>query len=243
METMKTVNNLRAYLVLIALALFITSCEQSELNEETSISEDEQIEGFKGQTHSSDFQMEELSDEKALFHMTYSGNISEEEANYKFDVDVKSFMEEYKKSNRGVSTEWFYYVWTHTGTQSNNNTDDDVYSRVEFRTDKGRIRANRTLNHWGDDREKGDWDYYLFNTSYPGQAVSWVELDYARLSLWGTDGWFVTHFNVQAHPAYQSISSSGYTQIATQPNVWLDNATNSTDDIYESTSSVGRLNF
>ena len=240
---MNTLNNLKEYFVLIALALFITSCEESELNEEPTISQAEQVEGFKGQTQNIDFSMEELSNEEALFHVTYSGDISEKEANAKFNTDVKIYIEEYKKSNKGVSTEWFYYIWTHTGTQSHNNTDADVYSRVEFRTNKGGLRVNKTLNHWGDDREKGDWDYYLFSTSYPGQAVSWVEFYSARLSLWGTDGWFVTHFNVTAFPYYQSTSSSGYTKIIATPNVWLDNPTNSTSAIYKSSNSEGRLNF
>lgn len=228
---------------LFVLALFITSCEESELNEETSIFEDEQVEGFKGQTYNSDFQEEEVSDEKPLFHITYSGNISEEEANAKFDTDVKAFKEEYKKSNRGVSTEWFYTVLTHTGTQTYNDTDAKVYSRVEFKTNKGGIWSTRTLNNLGNDREIGDWDFYLFRTYYPGQAVSWVELYNASISLLGTDGWFVTHFHVAVVPINQSISSSGYTRIFTYPNVWLDNPSSSGCDVYESSNSEGRLNF
>lgn len=241
---MKTLNNLKKYLVLMTLAFFIASCEESELNEKTSISQDEQEEGFKSQTENSDSEIEELSDEKALFHMRYSGDISEEEANTKFDVDVKSFMEEYKKNNRGVSTEWFYFISTHTGIQTDNNTDASVWARALFKTDKGGINAGwKELNNYGNDREKGDIDFYLFRTYYPGQAVSWVEVDYASIALKGTDGWFVTRFNVILRDDEQSVSASGKSEIITYPLVWLDNTSSGGWDYYHNGNDAGRLNF
>ncbi len=241
---MKTLNNLKKYLVLTALALFIASCEKSELIEETSTPQGEQVEGFKSQTGNSDSEIGNLSDEKPLFHMKYGGDISEEEANARFEVDVKAFIEEYKKNNKGVSTEWFYRIVTHTGTQTYNDTDANVWGRVQFKTDKGNINAGwKELNNFGNDREKGDWDYYIFRAAYPGQAVSWVEVDHASLALQGTDGWFVTHFYAQVYTSIQSISSSGYSRIIAYPNVWLDNNTSSGWDYYHNGNDVGRLNF
>ncbi|WP_397364841.1 hypothetical protein [Olleya sp. R77988] len=241
---MKTVNNLKEYLVLITLALFVTSCEQFELEEENSTPQNEQVEGFKGRTHDSDFPIDDVEVKEALFHMTYSGDISEEEANAKFNLDVKSFMKDYKKNSKGFSTEWFYFIATHTGNQSNNNTDDDVFVVTRFNTNKGKINSHRTLNNWGDDREKGDWDYYFFSTYYPNEAVSWVECDYVYIFLSGTDGWFITDLFVGVFPSFQSASSYGYSKIVAYPNVWLDNpSSDPCCDSYKSSSSFGRLTF
>lgn len=239
---MKTLNNLKKYLMLIALALFIGSCEKSELNVETPVLQQE--EGFKSLTGNSDSKLQNLSDEKPIFYMKYKGNLTEEEANARFAIDEQAFMKEYKKNNKGVSTEWFYRIVTHTGTQTNNDTDANVWGRVQFKTNKGNRNAGwKELDNFGDDREKGDWDYYVFRTSYPGQAVSWVEVDRACLALQGKDGWFVTHFYAQVYPSIQSISSTGYSRIISTPNVWLDNSTSSGWDYYCNGNDVGRLNF
>ncbi|PKV51983.1 hypothetical protein ATE84_4083 [Aquimarina sp. MAR_2010_214] len=239
---MKTLNNLKMYLVLIGLALCIGSCEKSELNVETPVIEQE--EGFKSLTENSDSKLENLSDEKPIFHMKYRGDLTEKEVNARFAKDAGVFMKEYKKKNKGVSTEWFYRIVTHTGTQTNNDTDAKVRVRVQFKTNKGNLNAGwKDLNNPGDDREKGDWDFYILRTAYPGQAVSWVEVDRACLALQGKDGWFVTHFYAQVYSSIQSISSSGYSRIISTPNVWLDNSTSSGWDYYCNGNDVGRLNF
>lgn len=243
---MKTINNLKKYLGLAVLAIFIASCEKADLEENTTtVSLQQQEEGFKSTTGNSDSELENMSSDKPILHLKYRGHLSEGEANAKFEKDSKLFIEEYKKKNRGVSTEWFYRVATNTGTQSNNGTDGDVWATVTFKTNKGnKSTGYKELDNFGDDREEGDWDYYVFKTSFPGQAVSWVEAKSSCLALKGKDGWFIKRFYVQVYTSIQSIASSGYTSIISQPDVWLDSNSSSKFDYYcPGSIGTGRLNF
>ncbi len=241
---MKTLSNLKGAVLFLVLAISFASCEKSEIEQENSETTIQQEEGFKSRTGNNDTEIDNFTAEKPIFHMTYKGDLTEEEANAQFKVDADRFIENYKRSHRGVSTEWFYRIVTHTGTQTNNNTNANVWGRVTFQTDKGYKNAGWVkLDNFGNDREKGDWDYYIFRTEYPGQAVSWVEAECASLALQGKDGWFVTHFYAQVYSSIQSISATGYSRIIAQPNVWLDNSTSSGWDYYTNCSDVGRLNF
>ncbi len=241
---MKTINNLKKYLVLAALAIFIASCEKGELQDDTT-TVTQQEEGFKSTTGNSDSELQNMSSDKPILHLKYKGKLTKEEANAKFEIDSRVFIQDYVKNNKGVSTEWLYRIATYTGTQSNNGTDGDVWATVTFRTDKGyKSTGYKELDNRGDDREEGDWDFYVFTTAISGQAVSWVEAKSACLALKGTDGWFVKHFYVQAYPSIQTISSSGYTSIISHPDVWLDSNSGSAFDYYcTGNIGTGRLNF
>jgi len=243
-KKMKTLKNLRTIMLITALAVGFTSCQKSELNETESTENINQEEGFRSVTGNSDSEVEEISKEKPIYHVTYKGNLTSEEAEARFEKDAAKFMAEYKKSHRGVSTEWFYRIATRTGTQTHNDTDADVYGRVTFQTDKGfRNPGWVELDNFGNDRERGDWDFYIFRATYPGQAVSWVEAECAQLALRGTDGWFVTRFYAQVYTSIQTLPSTGYSRIISSPNVWLDNASSSGWDYYTNCSDIGRLNF
>jgi hypothetical protein len=241
---MKTFNNFKKIVLIMTLTIGFVSCEKSELDSSDNTEAFTQEEGFKSTTGNSNSKLENISPEKPVFHMTYEGSLSKKEANTKFEVDAARFMKKYKNNNRAVSTEWFYSISTGTGTQTYNDTNANVWGKVTFQTDKGYRDAGWVkLDNPGNERGRGDWDFYIFRTTYPGEAVSWVETECATLTLEGTDGWFVTHFNAQVYESIQTLPASGNSGIISMPNIWLDNNTIRVWDSYTNCNDVGRLNF
>jgi len=254
MNTLKVKFALLSLLATIAVSVLMTSCEQAEIIQNSDVIETaNDLEGFKSTTDNAD-NPQPLTDVEMtvpVLHHRFNGDMSREEVEAqwtKMVADYISTLEDRQLDDRGVSTEWFYSIYTHTGTQSNNGTDDDVYAYVNFRTDKGYRTQGAYLDNFGDDREEGDWDMYLIKTHMPGQAVNWVEARWGQLSLKGTDGWFVKRFNVYVFGSYQTVSSNGYSHINSYPDVWLDNASSSGWNSYVTHSDTktvrgGRLNF
>lgn len=243
---MKNLCNLKIKTSLLIGALFIISCEKSETTLETEQILDQQEEGFKSETGNTDKALK--IDAKAIqpiLKMNFDATISKEEAILSFDKVVKEFVSKQPIQNKAFSTEWYYRVWTYTGNQSNNDTDGDAGTYVRFNTSAGGYTAPfNWMDNFGDDRE-GGWDAYLFKASFPGQAVQWVEIDYATLFLEGTDGWFVTDFVVQLWTSDQTLPATGSSSLWCTPNVWLDNSCSNScwDSYFCDRNNTGRLNF
>lgn len=251
MNTLKVKFALFSLLATIAVSVLMTSCEQAEIIQNTDVIETaNDLEGFKSTTDNAD-SPQPLADVEItvpVLHHRFKGNMSKEEVEAQWEkmvADYTSTLEKHELDDRGVSTEWFYSIYTRTGTQSNNGTDDDVYAYVNFLTDKGyRTQGGYLDNFWSDDREEGDWDAYLIRTYMPGEAVSWVQARWGQLSLRGTDGWFVTDFNVYVNTNKQTVPATGYSYMFADPNVWLDNSSSSGwDSYYTGVIGFGRLNF
>jgi len=240
-------------LAILSVSILMTSCEQETLISTIDTLETSTEEGFKSTTNNANNTTSPIADgavaEKPLLYARFSSDMTAEEVEEQWgkmvDDYVASLNTTEQLENRGVSTEWFSSVRTRTGTQTYNDTDATVYARLGFRSDLGNSTHSwYELDNFGDDREKGDWDVYLFRSYISGQAVSWVEASWGQLALYGTDGWFVTDFDVYVHPVYQSIGSSGASYIFAAPNVWLDNASSTAwDYYYTGTIGFGRLNF
>jgi len=241
-------------LAILAVAIFMTSCEQEAIISTTDTLDVNSEENFKSTTGNANDTTPLLPDgveaEKPLLHVRFSADMSEDEVEEQWGKMVDEYVSSLNTTaeeleSRGVSTEWFSSVRTRTGTQTHNDTDATVYARLNFRSDRGiKTHSWYHLNNSGDDREKGDWDVYLFRSELPGQAVSWIEVRWAQLALRGTDGWFVTDFDIYVHPYYQSTGSSGSSYIFASPGLWMDNASSSAwDYYYTGVIGSGRLNF
>ncbi len=226
--------------------LAISACEKSE--EAVPEISNEQ-EDFMSVTGKSDTKIEEnVTVEIPLLHRSYSADLSEEEAEAKFEKAVAEYMHKNSVSTnqqKGFSTRWYYRIRTKTGTQKDNETDGDARASVRFRTSRGiYTHSISNLDNAGDDRERGQTDYYYLSASYSGQAISWVEVQSAKISLKGTDGWFVTNYDVYVYPSYQTVSATGSSYLRSYPNVWLDNTFFWGWDTYSTGErGRGRLNF
>jgi len=247
MKNFKIKSLLFSLLAVLMITITMTSCEKTE----TTTDPIDAVEGNMSTTNNTDkIEIDVTKAEKPLLHMHFSKDLSKEEADAEWEKVVDKFIETYKLENgpiedRGVSTEWFSSLRTRTGTQTHNGTDDNVWARLGFRSSYGYTTHSwYELNNWGDDREEGDWDYYLIRSYISGQAVSWVETRWAQLALQGTDGWFVTDFDVHMHTSYQSIYSTGASHIYSAPNIWLDNSSSSGWDYYNTANiGYGRIYF
>lgn len=248
MNILKLKSILFGLVTVLTLSAVLTSCEQEAIIPDTDIEITNDTEQFKSTTGNADgTQPSNLDMTTPVLHHRFKGDMSREEVEAQWEVMVADYVNNLETSeieDRGVSTEWFYSLYTRTGTQTHNGTDGDVYSYVTFNTDRGTRQQGAWLDNFGDDREEGDWDVYLIRTYMPGLAVSWVEARSGQLVLKGTDGWFVTDFDVHVFSHRQSVSATGYTRFYTAPNVWLDNASSSGWDYYLTGNvGYGRLNF
>ncbi|MEW7278982.1 hypothetical protein ABW636_10340 [Aquimarina sp. 2201CG1-2-11] len=209
--------------------LAITSCEKSEFENESV-----QVQEASREEINSDHT---TALKKPIFHASYDKNLTEKEANAKFEKDAKNFINKYKQknSNRSSSTNWLIRVATRTGQIQNAETDDDVTFTATFEvfSNSGKFIIFKSpdfiLDNPIDDREQGQWDYYIFSINYSpnfsssSKPLSHIILETTQIKLSGNDGWYVTYFNVDAPSYIQPKPTSGSTRIYTQPNVWLDN--------------------
>lgn len=243
---MKNLCKIKVITSLCIGVLFITSCEKSEGTMETELIVAQQEEGFKSETGNTDTALKiDPNASQPILKMHFDTTISKEEAIHSFDEAANEFISKQPIQNKAFSTEWYYKVWTYTGNQSNNGTDGDAGTYVRFNTSAGGYTApfNR-MDNIGDDRE-GGWDAYLFKASFPGKAITWVEINYATLYLEGTDGWFVTDFVVQINAENQTLPATGASSLWCKPNVWLDNSCSNScwDSYFCNKNNTGRLNF
>ncbi|GAA4273284.1 hypothetical protein U6A24_20225 [Aquimarina gracilis] len=222
----------------------IASCEQPDGGTDF-INTNEQA-GFMSTTGNSNQILEnKFEAQLPLLHMKLNGDLSEEEAAARFDEVVAEYMKNNEKSDKAVSTEWYYRIATLTGTQAGNGTDGNVRASVYFYTDKGAHNAKNIVLDYPDidERELGKWDYYLFKTAFPNQAVSWVKVGASNIQLQGTDAWFVKQFHTYMVTSDQTVPASGTTNIYTFPNVWLDNNCADCWDTYQRRGGYGKLEF
>ncbi len=231
---MKNRIKIKASLVLVLCMLFLMSCEKSEVSPEV-VNVQEQ-EGFMSTTGQSDTVLESnaLDGQKPLLHMHFDGDLSKSEAIARFDEAVA----EYKRNNinqvKSVNSQWIFKIQTFTGTEQNNQTDGTVKAAVYFETNiNAAWHTDFNLDNPGNDRE-GGWDFYLFGLRYTGgQTVSWVEVKSATIQLQGMDGWYLRGFDVIVHPWDQDDRpATGRSIIVTNPDVWLDNESDSAWDLY-----------
>jgi hypothetical protein len=179
---------------------------------------------------------------EVLYHKSYSKELNAEEADALWNQEINNL--HLSSLKMAKSTEWFTSVRTRTGTQPFADTEGDVYASINYRTDVGNYSSGIYINNAGDEMKKGSWNYFLVRSSFPGKAVSWVELKSAWLCLKGTDGWFVTHFLISLLIWQQSYPSTGGSYIYAYPNVWLDNSEwFSWDCYFTGNIGSGRLNF
>ncbi|WP_152538607.1 hypothetical protein [Aquimarina macrocephali] len=243
---MKRLTNLKMYVVGVFCIVAIASCEkEQEVIPEIS----NNTEGFMSKTGKSDTKIEENAEVVIpILHRSYSADISKEEADARFEEEVTEYMNKNSVNTnyeKGYSTRWYYRIRTKTGAQKNNETDGDAKASVRFRTSRGiYTHSVSSLNNAGDDRERGQTDYYYLSARYPGQAISWVEIQSGKISLKGTDGWFITNYDIYAYPSYQTVSATGSTYLRSYPNRWLDNTFFWGWDTYSAGErGTGRLNF
>ncbi|MEW7289594.1 hypothetical protein [Aquimarina sp. 2304DJ70-9] len=235
---MKKLGDFGVFLWVIVCVLLITSCEQPDGEAEFINTNDR--EAFV----KDDIFIEEES-VKPLLHLSFDGNLTEEEASARFNKAIAEYKLKNKNQNKGLSTEWFYRIATLTGTQSNNGTDGPVRASVYFSTNKGAHAAKNIILDYPsiDERELGKWDYYLFKTFLPGKAVSWVHISSSTIQLQGTDDWFLKQFHTYMITEDQTVAATGATNIYTFPNVWLDNTCASCWDSYRKRGGYGKLKF
>ena len=165
----------------------------------------------------------EIPINEVVLHKSYSADIGQEEIEKEWRQAVKSF----RKANKptGYSTEWYYKVWTVTGTQTHNETDARVTLSTRFNTSVGTYKTGTVkLDIPGyDDRERGQVDVYLVRAAFPRKAVKWVGVREAVLGLKGKDGWFVKGLVVDMYANDQTVPARGYSEVTSSPNSWLDN--------------------
>jgi len=239
---MKTINKFKAVVLILMLSIGFSSCEDPQLNDGTESMIEE---GFKSTTRNSDTKSEELEvfkDTEVVFQATYDDTkMTEQEASEKFERDSEAFMVEYRKNNRGVSTEWFWNANIKTGYQTHNQTTGRVSMYARFSTSTGTINTRVTLTGCG---RRGGFSYYLLKTTNPGPAISWIRPRCAQMALRGTDAWFLTHINIVMKPNTQSVSASGAAYLNKSPNVWLDSSSSTGWDTYWTCSGTnGTLYF
>lgn len=232
---------------LIAWGLTVISCDKQET--ETNFPKEAVLEeGFISTTGNSNSEIEISSQEpnNPLLHMSYDASLSEAEATAKFQKEVAKFEKKSGQTNKGGWIE--YFILTKTGDRNYAQTDARVTAVFSFRTDGGLVwTPELELNNPGDDRESGRWDYYFFKEWVDNNAywweyrTNWVELRYAHLRLYGTDGWYLERFSTEVK-RYRGggIASEGATYISTSPGQWLDNENpNPTFLDYYGTGEVG----
>lgn len=238
------------YVLALLVLLFITSCARDDNYEAPDENEQE---AFLSTTGNSDSpEIEEVGSEGLdgalmaypVMQMHFDAEMSHEEAKAIFDNQFKEFMKTYESEEKAFSTEWFFKVWTYTGTQTDNDTDGTVHASVNFFTDKGTKHTTyMNLDNFGNDRE-GGWEVYVLRTFIPGQAVSYVRANHAHIRLQGKDGWFLRDYYVYVTRFDQSLTATGGSFIVSHPNVWLDNNSSSAWDYYYTGNiGYGTLNF
>ena len=236
---MKNQNNFTKYAWILVLTLIIASCQKTD-SEDTVVESTDQEENVSttGNTDGTlEVEEEGISIEAAVepvLHVQYDKSINEETAKAMFEDEVAQYMsKQAKTTQRGFSTEWFFTVGTRTGNQTDNGTEGLVMAQVEFKTDKGSVLTNwAALNVDAKEgttqppyvHRKGSLDWYLFRTYYPGQAVSWVQVNNARVAMRGTDDWFLEWMSVSIESWKQTVGAEGKARLSSSVNEWFDNS-------------------
>lgn len=231
----------RVSLLVFAGMFFLVSCEKEDaLVKDNSFVQEE---GLKSTTGDQVMPID-ASEAEVVLHKHYDGSLTAEEVDAKWIEDKSKFKT--ILNQKGYSTEWFFDVRTYTGLQTNNESDGRVDVYIHFKTD---IDLNHntgwnTINNPGDDRE-GGWDLYLVRDYISGVSIQWIELKSAYVNLQGTDGWYIKNYEVRLETSDQNVSATGYSEIITTPELWLDSSTSTGWDSYFTgwITGTGRLTF
>lgn len=241
---MKRLENFKKLIWVGVCTLFIVSCEQPDSKADFINTNPE--ESFISTTGNSDtFINKDISEVvKPLLHMSFDKDLSEEEASAKFDKAIEAYLTKNKNQNKGTSIEWLYRIWNYTGTNNYNDTDGSVRAFVGFNTSRGEYyHTNVILDNSGDDRE-GGWDYYLIQTNFSQQEVTWIELKNAFIQLQGTDGWYLKSYYLLVLDSDQILPAIGSSTIVSEAEVWLDNTCDLCWDTFSTGNiATGRLDF
>ncbi|MBM1104880.1 hypothetical protein JQC67_01900 [Aurantibacter crassamenti] len=223
---------------LLLIALIMTSCQKEETENELFI-ESSQEEGFTSKTGYNDSELvSSLETLTPVLYKQYSGSLSREDAETSFLEEVHKFMIEEKSASK---SEAFIYIKVaiRTDTDPHSQTDGNVWGRINFLTNNGDYQVPwfRLNDPSRNDFENGSWDFFYLKGHIP--RSNWIEVKNATLALQGTDGWNVKWFDVHLQDDSRYSRASGRTDIYNNPEVWLDNTTNSGWDFYN-TGNVGR---
>lgn len=231
-------------LLVLTSMFFLVSCDlNDDFTKDDVLTQEE---GLKSTTGDQELLVENSELEmvsEVVFHKSYSNKLSAEEAQAEWTKDLSNFV--MPQSIKGISSDFFTEVSTHTGGQYHNGTDASVYCNIYVTSNNGNGYYRHKLTHSGNDREENCWDFYVLRCYTFKLTFQWVKLSSATLDLIGTDGWFVTDFNIRLKTTNQSIYSTGGCSILTQPNIWLDNPSSSGHDYFYTPIYTGteQLNF
>lgn len=227
-----------------AVTFLLTSCEKNNL-QENEISDKEQE--INTELLRPDL-VETNKPMKQILHLKLDGNLSIAEASERWNTYKAQYFEENNSNlnQKRTNDEVTFSVYTITGdNRSWYGTDGDVYCYIGFRTNATTFRyAFSELDNFGDDREPGDYDFYLFEFETGDIPISWIEIDNAWLALKGSDCWFVDDFKAYVSRHYQSENAWGYTEVEPNNiNEYMCGSGNNFDWYYTNNIGVGRLNF
>jgi hypothetical protein len=161
-----------------------------------------------------------------VLHMTFSGELSPEEA----DAEWQAALQEMQPPSEAAQNEpeledgpgsrlqqfsgfyslqdhWTFSLSTRTGTGKNDGTDGRVEAIIKWNS--GFLSVTTPLNNPGNDREPGDYDYYLFHVEGQPAVVAFHE---AIVRLKGTDGWDLEYFYVHASGQDGNLYGNDYNE-------------------------------
>lgn len=230
----------RVSLLVFAGMFFLVSCEK----EDALVKDDSfvQEEGLKSTTGDQEMPFE-YGEADVVLHKHYDGSLTAEEADAKWNEDKTKI--EITSNLKGYSTEWFYDVGLFTGEQYGNDTDGQVYVAVYFTSNLSASINSTGWNTIGNVYDfEGGWDYFLIRDYISNESVQWLELESALVGLVGTDNWYIKDYQVKLDPDDQTVSATGYSEIISEPEVFLYSSTSSGLDIYNTGQiGTGRLSF
>lgn len=239
---MKTLLKCKAFTMIMILSIGFFSCSKDEIGS-TENTAQEEVYNMTEHNDSNAKDGVELEGE-VLFSKEYDESLSNEEVFAQFDKDVKQFFIDNPQIKKvAKSTEWFFTHGAKTGSQTYNNSSGKVQSRVYFKTNRGYSWVGYNLPPGS--AKKAGWKLIFSRGWYPGhKTISYVKPYKHRVSLQGTDEWFVTEVSVGLAPHSQSIAATGYSGIIGKPYKWLkSNSTYGWSHLYQTSGSFGQTNF
>ena len=234
MKNFKIKSLLFSLFTVLMITVTMTSCEKTETVEAPI----DAIEENNITTNSGEIEIDKTNAKKPILHKSFSKDLTKEEANAEWNKVVDEYIQslpEEEIDDRGYGKSWYLTAVTHTGSGSSDDTDDDVYAGLSFRSDRGNFSSPWwELNNHGDDREEGDWDYYLMRYDHHSY-LRYVGLNSATIALCGDDGWYLKYFDITIRLIGKNYSCS---IVQDDRNVWLDNS-NSNLCAYHYSGGIG----
>ena len=177
-------------------------------------------------------EIDETTAEKPVFHKSFSSDLTKEEAKAEWTKAVDEYIKALPKEEveeRSHCSGFYMSVQTLTGSQLYAGTDGSVSTKIYLKSSKGDIQTKwYSLNNPGDDRERGDWDFYLVRYDN-SSSLNWFGIESTKLALKGTDGWYVKYFDVYIQ---KPSGTTGYSNLISDPLTWLDSSQSYLWDYY-----------